>query len=225
MATTVSTHRTLRAPRLALPVAAVATLALVRLLPGEGAGLYLRLAAATLVLLLPGLFAARLLGRSSLSATLAASLALLAAALGLVFLLRGSLELVIGLYAGAGAAALLIARRRRFEPDRGAWLVFAAGALLGILLWRVAGVLSGDALFHLARTRKLLDLGSLVPGSVNEFRDASLHPGYAFPLWHAFLAALSRLAGLDPSAVLLHEPSVLAPLALVVGYEAGAALF
>ncbi|MGZ4359386.1 MAG: hypothetical protein ACXVZW_06325 [Gaiellaceae bacterium] len=225
MATTVSTHRTLRAPRLALPVAAVATLALVRLLPGEGAGLYLRLAAATLVLLLPGLFAARLLGRSSLSATLAASLALLAAALGLVFLLRGSLELVIGLYAGAGAAALLIARRRRLEPDRGAWLVFAAGALLGILLWRVAGVLSGDALFHLARTRKLVDLGSLVPGSVNEFRDGSLHPGYAFPLWHAFLAALSRLAGLDPSAVLLHEPSVLAPLALVVAYEAGAALF
>jgi hypothetical protein len=227
MATAVSTHRTLRLPRLALPALALAAFGLSRLLPGHGAGLYLRLAAATAVLLLPGTLAARALGRRSASAALVASLALLTPALGAVFLFRASLSLAIALYAAAGAVALLAGGRRAQAGghDRGSWIVFAAGVLLGIALWQVAGVLSGDALFHLARTRKLSELGSLVPGSVNEFKDGSLHPGYAFPLWHAFLASVARLAGVDPSSVLLHEASPLAPLALLVTYEAGTALF
>src|SRR5207253_8189432 len=50
-------------------------------------------------------------------------------------------------------------------------------------------------------------------------------PGYAFPLWHALMALVGRLAGVDPSAVLMHEATVLSPLAFVLAYEAGAAVF
>ena len=42
---------------------------------------------------------------------------------------------------------------------------------------------------------------------VDEFVDGGLHPGYAFPLWHAFLALVAKLAGVDPADVVLHEAS------------------
>jgi hypothetical protein len=60
---------------------------------------------------------------------------------------------------------------------------------------------------------------------VNEFADGGLHPGYAFPLWQAFLALVAKVAFVDPADVVLHEPTVLAPLAVLVAYEAGYALF
>ena len=47
----------------------------------------------------------------------------------------------------------------------------------------------------------------------------------AFPLWHGFLALMGRLAGVDPSEVLLHSAAILVPLAFVLAYEAGRALF
>ena len=55
--------------------------------------------------------------------------------------------------------------------------------------------------------------------TVDEFKDGGLHPGYAFPLWHGFLALVARFSGLDPEQVVRHEPSLLVPLAcvLVVG--------
>ena len=34
--------------------------------------------------------------------------------------------------------------------------------------------------------------------AVDEFADGGLHPGYAFPLWHGFLALVARVALLDP---------------------------
>jgi len=83
----------------------------------------------------------------------------------------------------------------------------------------------GDGLFHLARVRKLVDLGSLHVSSLNELVHGGLHPGYAFPLWHAFLAAVAKLAGVDPTLVVQHESSLLVPLALLVTFEAGTALF
>ena len=83
----------------------------------------------------------------------------------------------------------------------------------------------GDDLFHLARVRKLDAFGDLSLRSVDEFRDGGLHPGYAFPLWHAFLALVARLAGVDPSRVVLHEASVLVPAAFLVAWESGKAVF
>ena len=50
-------------------------------------------------------------------------------------------------------------------------------------------------------------------------------PGYAFPLWHGWLALVAKLAAVDPSSVVLHESSILAPLALVLAFEAGRAVF
>ena len=55
--------------------------------------------------------------------------------------------------------------------------------------------------------------------------DGGLHPGYAFPLWHAFLALVAKVSGVDPTDVVVHEAAVLAPLAFLVVYEAGAVVF
>jgi hypothetical protein len=130
------------------------------------------------------------------------------------------------LYAGIGAVALPFAVLRPLGHPTGVALgVALAGVVFGIALWGIAGGLEGDALFHLARVRKLDAFDNLSLNTVNEFADGGLHPGYAFPLWHVFLALVARLAGVDPGSALLHEPSVLAPVALLVAYEAGVAVF
>jgi hypothetical protein len=106
------------------------------------------------------------------------------------------------------------------------FLVASAGVGFGIALWFLMRHLTGgDDLFHLARVRKLDDFGRLSLRSVDEFRDGGLHPGYAFPLWHAFLALVARLAGVDPTRVVLHEASVLVPAAFLVAWESGKAVF
>src|SRR6266540_1222821 len=182
---------------LSLPLLGVA-----RLLPAYGVGLWLRLVAASLVLLLPGTLVARALRLRGASATVAFGLGALGPALLLVFLVHSSIWLALVVLA-----------------------VALVGLLLGVLLWHVAGVVNGDALFHLGRVRKLDAFGDLHIRSVDEFRDGGLHPGYAFPLWHAFLALVAKLGGVDPTQVVLHEPSAVAPIAFAVVYEAGVALF
>ena len=201
-------------------------LGIARLLPQHGFGLWLRLAAATLVLLAPGRLVARALGLRSWAASFTWSVALVAVALALTFAVHASLTLALVLVLLAGAAALPFQRRRRAGPDvRVPGAVALAGAGLGIALWSVEGLVKGDALFHLGRVRKLGDFGSLSLRAVDEFKDGGLHPGYAFPLWHGWLALVARLGGVDPTAVVLHESSLLAPLALVLAFEMGRALF
>jgi hypothetical protein len=186
--------------------------------------LWLRLACATAVLLAPGALVARALGRRGLSASLAWSVAVVAGALALTFAVHGSLWLTLGLVLGAGAVAALF-KGERPGSLRGRWPVALAGAVLGALLWGIEGVIRGDAIFHLGRIRKLDDFGSLSLRAVDEFKDGGLHPGYAFPLWHGWLALVAKVAAVDPSSVVLHEPSILAPVALVLAYEAGTAVF
>ena len=186
----------------------------------------LRLALATGILLCPGAVLGRALGLRGAAVTLAWSLALLFASLAVTFLVGGSLTLTLVLLLAAGAAALPFAWRAPRLPRTPGWgWVLGAGVVLGLLLWHVAGEVGGDGLFHLARVRKLDELDLLSLDSANEFADGGLHPGYAFPLWHGFLALVARLAFLDPADVVLHESSVLAPVALLVAYEAGYALF
>jgi hypothetical protein len=207
--------------RLVTVAGALALLALARLLPASGAGLYLRLATATAVVLLPG----RLLAGGGMSATLGWSVGAAAAAFAVTFAVHGSLTLVLVLLAVLTLALVVRSPRAAEEPGRDAGLVLLAGAIVGIALWHVLGPVQGDGLFHLARVRKLVELGGLSLRSVDEFKDGGLHPGYAFPLWHGVLALVSRLGGVDPTLVVRYEASVLCPVAFLVVYEAGKALF
>lgn len=203
-------------------VAALVLLGVARLLPEHGFGLWLRLAAATLVLLAPGGLVARALGVGGWAASLSWSVALVAGALALTFAVHASLTLTLVLVLAAGVVALPFRRRRvtgRGLPFSGGLAL--AGIGLGIALWSLEGIVQGDGLFHLGRMRKLDDLGSLSLRAVDEFRDGGLHPGYAFPLWHGWLALVAKLAGVDPTAVVLHESSILAPLALLLAFEVG----
>jgi hypothetical protein len=206
---------------LALPL-----LGLARLFPDYGGGLWLRLVAASLVLLIPGALVARALGLRGASATVAWALAALVPALALVFLVHTGIWVALVVLGAIALASLAPALRAASAPR--AWdtvAVAAAGLVFGMVLWHVAGVINGDALFHLGRVRKLDELGDLHVRSVDEFADGGLHPGYAFPLWHAFLALVAKLAGVDPTRVLEHEPSAVAPVAFAVLYESGVALF
>src|SRR4029078_9564694 len=116
-------------------------------------------------------------------------------------------------------------RQRHEQAPRARGLVALAGVALGALLWGIEGTVKGDALFHLGRIRKLDDFGALSLRAVDEFKDGGLHPGYAFPLWHGWLALVAKLAGVDPTSVVLHESSILAPLALVLALEMGRQVF
>jgi hypothetical protein len=203
----------------------------------SGLVLVLQLVFGLALVLAPGALVARALGARRVSAALAWGLVVVFGALAITFLVSASLDLTLVLVLATGLAALPFSirnargtegRRLRLATSpfgRGRRLVLAGGAVLGLLLWRVAGNVGGDAFFHLARVQKLLAFGDLSVGSVNEFPDGGLHPGYAFPLWHGFLALIAKVSGADPVDVVLHAPTVLAPLAAVLGYEAGWALF
>ncbi len=221
---------------------ALPALGVTRLLPDTGAGLWLRLAAATACVLLPGALVARALRVPGFSATLAWALGAVFVAMAVVFAVHGALGLGLGLLAaiaaGALAAALLrpsntVLQGRKSavdQPERSSLLavvlVALSGLAFGIAVWFLTRHLTGgDDYFHLARVRKLDEFGGLSLRAVDEFRDGGLHPGYAFPLWHAFLAMIARLAGVDPTQVVQHEASVLVPVAFLVTWEAGRNVF
>jgi uncharacterized protein DUF6541 len=201
----------------------------VRLAPETGWGLGLRLAAATACLLVPGFLLAAALRVPGFSAVFAWSFGALFVATAVMFAVHSSLTwaLVLLVAIAVGAATVAVARSGEAGGLSPAAVgVVAAGVGFGIALWFLMGHLTGgDDLFHLARVRKLDDFGSLSLRTVDEFRDGGLHPGYAFPLWHAFLALVARLAGVDPTAVVQHEASVLVPVAFLVAWESGKEVF
>jgi hypothetical protein len=191
---------------------------------------YLRLAIATILVLTPGRLIARSFGQRSTSTTIAWGMAAIFVAWAIVFTVHGTVWLAVLVLIVIGVVASVVARRRgqgrkiTLRPY-GHGTVLLLGTFLGMLFWHVAGIVSGDGLFHLARVRKLADLGDLHLRTVDEFKDGGLHPGYAFPLWHGFLALVSKLSGLDPTIVVQHEASILVPLACVISWEAGVAVF
>jgi hypothetical protein len=207
-----------------------------RVLPAHGIGLVIRLAAATAcVILVPGGIFVRAMSRPhtfgvALAASFVWSLAAVAGALALTFALDGTIETTLWLLGGFAVAFLVPALVRApvaAEPGERKALagVLAGGVLFSGAVWWTANTIYGDALFHLGRVRKLesFDLTSL--SVVDEFRDGGLHPGYAFPVWHSAVALVARLADVDPATALLHLPAILTPLAIVLAYAAGAALF
>jgi hypothetical protein len=187
---------------------------------------YLRLAFGTFVVLLPGIAVARALRMRSAAAMFAWSLVCVFVAWAVVFTLHRSIHLAVAVLAVITLAALILGRSR-YRENAGSIArapVWIFGIVLGWFLWHVGGPVVGDGLFHEARVRKLVDLTSLHLRTVDEFKDGGLHPGYAFPLWHGFLALVSWFSGLDPEQVVRHEPSLLAPLACVIVFEAGVAV-
>ena len=178
---------------------------------------------------MPGFLIAAALRVPGFSAAFAWSFGALFVATAVMFLVHSSLTwaliLLVAITVGAGVAAVMRSGQAGgLSPVPLA--VVLAGVGFGIALWFLMGHLTGgDDLFHLARVRKLDDLGSLSLRTVDEFRDGGLHPGYAFPLWHCFLALVARLAGVDPTAVVQHEASVLVPVAFLVAWESGKEVF
>jgi hypothetical protein len=206
-------------------LAAPALLGIGWLLPAHGLGLGLRLAGATACLLVPGALVARAFRLGGLAPAFVASLAALFAGMAIMFAVHGSLWLAFAVMFGAGACALPFAlREARPRIAVSSLGVGALGLAAGISLWSVAEF-GGDSFFHIGRIRKLVDFGSISLRSLDEFRDGGLHPGYAFPLWHGFMALVAKLAGADPGAAVLHAPTVLLPLSFVLVYEAGTILF
>jgi hypothetical protein len=212
--------------RLPLLLAAPPLLVVARFLPDEGVGLALRLTAATLCLLLPGALLARVLRLPGAAPAFALSLGALFLALFAVFALQTSILVGLAVLGAVTLAALThVLRSWTNAGDWVGWSVLAAGAALAIPVWRFGAALEGDALFHLARVRKIADFDDLSLNAVAEFADGGPHPGYAFPLWHGLLALVSRLAGVDPADMLLHEAAILVPLAFLLAFEAGRAVF
>ena len=214
--------------RLPLLLAAPPLLVVARLLPAEGLGLAFRLAAATACLLLPGALLARALRRPGAAPAFALSLASVFVALVLVFAIGTSILVAAAVLVAVALAAFPFALRRGTPFPLGEWqrwLVLALGVAYAVPVWRFGAALEGDALFHLARVRKLADFDHLSLEAVAEFADGGPHPGYAFPLWHGFLALVARLAGVDPADVVLNEAAILVPVAFLLAFEAGRALF
>ena len=212
--------------RIPLVLAAIPLLAVARVLPAEGLGLALRLTAASLCLLIPGALIARALRLPAVAEAVALSLGVLFLGMVVTFALGTSILLTLVVLGVAAAIALPFAMRRQalhFDPV--VWAVAGAGAVFAVFIWRFGPALGGDALFHLARVRKLETFDELSIDAVGEFADGGPHPGYAFPLWHGFLALISKLAGVDPTDVVLNEAAILVPVAFVVVFEAGSALF
>src|SRR5262249_53262707 len=158
-----------------------------------------------------------------------------------VFVVHGTVTLALGMLVLVALAALAAGKRRSVTIDLGSvrvhlsqrslrpafghGTVFAAGTLLGLLLWHVAGGVTGGGLSRARGARRPPDLPRLRLRSADELAGGGLHPGSAFPLWHGFLALVAKLSGLDPSVVVAHEASLLVPLACVLAWEAGVAVF
>jgi len=180
---------------------------------------YIRLAFGTVLVLLPGL----VLGRT-MSEVVAWTMGALFVVWTVVFVVHSNITIaalvLLLLFVAAVRLRERVAGARRLPAT-----ALLVGTALGWLLWHTAGAVVGDGLFHEARVRKLVDFGDLHLHTVDEFRDGGLHPGYAFPLWHGLDALVAWFSGLDPSVVMRHEGSLLAPIAVAVAYEAGAAVF
>ena len=221
---------------------ALLALGLARLLPAEGVGLALRLAvAAFLVLLLPGWLALRPFGLPgsfgvAVAASFAVSLVLVLVALAVVFLAGSSLTAALVALAVVAAAALATGLWLGPGPeevpvdarvDRRAGLaVLGASIPLAGLVWWSAGPIGGDLLFHLARMRKLAELDALPV-----LETVSRVPGRQPPS-RLRVPALARgggddrrIAGVDVVDVALYLPAILVPLAVILAYGAGTAVF
>ena len=120
---------------------------------------------------------------------------------------RGSLGVALVLPASRRSRCRL-ALRGGPPAARRRWLVFGGGRRArrrALARRRRARRRRRSSTSRAARSCDAFDELSL--DAVNEFADGGLHPGYAFPLWHGFLALVANVAGVDPAASSCHEAS------------------
>ena len=222
---------------LGLALAPLALLSLAHLLPETGVGAGIRmLAASIVVLVLPGALVLRALCWPktvgvALAGSFLLSLGVAAVALAATFALGRSFT--FGLAVGGLITLVALVFAVFGEPpafERSDLLAASAVALavipVAVPFWLAHTVVNGDDLFHLGRMVKLAELPSLTSlSSVGEFSDGGLHPGYAFPLWHAVVAAVQHLAGVSGPTAVLHLGQAFAPLSCVLAYGLGRTLF
>jgi hypothetical protein len=215
----------------------LALCAVVCVLPDAGVLMPAKLVAATYAtLVLPGAVILRLFGwPRSLAAALpaCATWSLTALAPGFVLMLLtdgGMIVAVLWLLLVVGVG-LLIGRGKPVEMDLRPTplsLWFIAGVVLfAALTWLGSWVNVGDAVEHIARIRKISELDP--PRSLDELGllppDTGLHPGYAFPLWHAAGALEAWITGLEETYLFRFWPSMLVPFAACAVYSAGRSMF
>lgn len=229
--------RPARVPFVVVVLAGCVTIALTMLLPATAPWSAVKLATATYaVAVLPGAVILRAVGwprspATALAASLAWSVAALAPGLVLVFVLDRGVVVALVWLAVVVAGGLVAGRGKPVEVDVRIsrllllLLVVVAAFTLLVLLARHDG--AEDAMEHIARIRKLseldpprrlADIGLLPP-------DTGLHPGYAFPLWHAAVALVVLLTGLDPAAAFPSLAPLLVPVMAAAVYGAGRQVF
>lgn len=230
-------HKRSRWLELSFLVAAGALL-VVRMLPETSPGIALKLLIVVpAVSLLPGLTVIRLIGSPQrftdlIGPAFAWSCMIVGLGLAVTVTFDANLSLGIGTAIAVSLITLAAGRNRPLPRPSGGelvpvLLVLAAGCLFAFVAWLNAFPLNGDALEHLARTRKLTDMPRLTGlSSVNVVGpNAGLHPGYAFPLWHTFMAFFARLGRLDPAPVVQYSAVFLTPVALLISYASGVRIF
>jgi hypothetical protein len=188
------------------------------------------------MLVLPGAVILRLLGwPRSLAAALPAcavwSVTALAPGFMLMLLVGRGLFVAILWLLAVIAVGLVLGRGTPVEVEfRLSWALLFLGSMAGLalLLWLGSWNNVGDAVEHIARMRKITDLsppahhldqlGLLPPGT-------GLHPGYAFPLWHATGAVIVWITGLEETTMFRFWPAALVPFVALAIYRAGRSMF
>jgi hypothetical protein len=176
--------------------------------------------------MLPGWGAMRLLrverelglaGAAVVSTTL--GLAVWIAPLAAAFVVHLPLAAPLAVVLAAGVALCAVAVTRPLLFDRVTWWEVVTGALsaaaFAFLAWRLSTGIVSDALFHVGRMRKLADIGSLSITDISSYKDGAPHAGYAFPLLHAALAGVSRVAGVDVATAFIYLLPLCALLAML----------
>ncbi len=102
-------------------------------------------------------------------------------------------------------AAWLVHRRRRVSdtltvPAGAGWsrTTTAIAVVAGVFAWVVRGSVALDGLYHIAVSRKLVELAEPTFSNINRFADGGPNPVYALPGWHAMVGWSSVLTGSDP---------------------------
>jgi hypothetical protein len=226
-----------RVPFVPVILVGVAICGLATVLPTGHGLMPVKLAIATWgTLILPGAVILRLLGwPRSLSAAIGgcATWSVAAVAAGFVLMLAtdgGRFVALLWLLAVI-AVGLILGRGKPVEVElrlsAGLLLLVASSVAFMAVLWLGSWNNVGDAVEHIARMRKISELNP--PRALDELGllppDAGLHPGYAFPLWHAVGAVIVWLSSLEETVMFRYWPVALFPIVGAVIYRAGSVVF